>query len=183
MHASLFLALREGQLLRFWGKVALGARIWVTEVGASPHAPEFSSRRLLARIDDSRSMRMARNGPWNDFGICLSVTTVIVRVVSSSPSVVGLDAVAAFPFQLSLFSNRPFRLRSVWCLRAYVLRLGRCQLSAGRCSQWCWRGSVKRTVEFAVVCPWYPRARSRRLVRVGQRPCNRRAVGRRSGTR
>ena len=48
-------------------EVALGARIWVAEVGASPHAPGFSSRPSA--------------GPWNDFGMCLCVGTVIVGVL------------------------------------------------------------------------------------------------------
>ena len=65
-------------------------------------------------------MRMARNGPWIDFGMCLCVGTVIERALvrsmgssasSSSPRssgnlltephVVGLDAPTAFPFRLS----------------------------------------------------------------------------------
>ena len=98
-------------------------------------------------------MRMARNGPWNGFGMCLCVGTVIERALvrsmgSSASSLLLHVALVSSSRSLVSSASRPRLLSrsgcrsSVlgWRLRAKLLRLGRCRFSAGRRAQRSRRG-------------------------------------------
>ena len=94
-----------------------------------------SSKRSLRGLWDGPGSRAFPSGRWSP---ALAVSFSTGEFLAQS-HLVGLVSVSAFLLRSSLFSARPFRLRAVVVLRANLLTLCRCHLSAGRCSLWCRR--------------------------------------------
>ena len=135
VYAFLFLALREGCSC---GSGGGGARS--TYLGCRSRSFSARSRVLQSPvcwavlIMESRSMRMARNGPWNDFGMCLCVGTVIVGVLirsmgsSSSSRLLHVALVSSSPSLMSSAST-PWLLSRSSCRSSKTSRSA-CEVAA-----------------------------------------------------